>query len=154
RLFFSAWKTSVPTRMHSEKLEAPAGTTMNSWKSTELSAWAPPFKTFIIGGGGLGGRQRDAEQRVGAEPALVRGAVELDHRLVEGALLGGAGAGQRLGDLTVDVGDRLGDALAGPPVAAVAQLDRLELTGRGTGGDRGDAAGAGLQRHLDLDRRV
>ncbi len=24
---------------------------MNSWKSTELSAWAPPFSTFIIGSG-------------------------------------------------------------------------------------------------------
>ena len=94
---------------------------MNSWKSTELSAWAPPLRTFIIGTGstrrlaaavelgqvaverllGVGGRrlrrrQRDAEDRVGAEPALVRGAVELDHRLVERALLGGAGAGQRL----------------------------------------------------------
>ena len=105
---------------------------MNSWKSTELSAWAPPLSTFIIGTGrtsrlaaavelgevaverlagvgrgGLGGRQRDAEDGVGAEPALVRGPVELDHRLVEGALLGGAGALQRLGDLAVDVGDRL-----------------------------------------------
>ena len=51
RLFFSAWKTSAPTRRHSEKLAAPAGTTMNSWKSTELSAWAPPLRTFIIGTG-------------------------------------------------------------------------------------------------------
>ncbi len=24
---------------------------MNSWKSTELSAWAPPLRTFIIGTG-------------------------------------------------------------------------------------------------------
>ena len=152
---------------------------MNSWKSTELSAWAPPLRTFIIGTGrmrrlaaavelgqvaverllgvgrgGLGGRQGDAEQRVGAEPALVRGAVELDHRPVERALLGGAGAGQRRGDLAVDVGDRAGDALAGPALAAVAQLDRLELAGRGARGDRGEAAGAGLQRDLDLDGRV
>ena len=118
---------------------APAGTTMNSWKSTELSAWAPPLSTFIIGTGssarlaaavelgqvaverllgvgrgGLGGRERDAEQRVGAEPALVRGAVELDHRPVERALLGRPGPGQRRGDLAVDVGDRPADALAGP----------------------------------------
>ena len=48
---FSAWKTSVPIRRHSEKVSAPAGTTMNSWKSTELSAWAPPLRTFIIGTG-------------------------------------------------------------------------------------------------------
>ena len=94
---------------------------MNSWKSTELSAWAPPLRTFIIGtgrmrrlaaavelgqvaverllgvgGGGLGRGQRDAEDRVGPEPALVRGAVELDHRPVERPLLGGARPGQRL----------------------------------------------------------
>ena len=25
--------------------------TMNSWKSTLLSAWAPPLRTFIIGTG-------------------------------------------------------------------------------------------------------
>ena len=51
RVFLSAWKTSAPTRRQSEKLPAPAGTTMNSWKSTALSAWAPPFSTFIIGTG-------------------------------------------------------------------------------------------------------
>ncbi len=42
-------------RRHSEKLGAPAGTTMNSWKSTELSAWAPPLSTFIIGTGSTAG---------------------------------------------------------------------------------------------------
>ena len=62
--------------------------------------------------------------------------------------------GQRRGDLAVDVGDRPRDALAGPGVAAVAQLDRLELAGRGARGHRGQAARAGLERDLDLDRRV
>src|SRR5216684_5792901 len=47
----SAWKTSTPQRNASEKLGAPIGITMNSWKSTELSACAPPFKIFIIGTG-------------------------------------------------------------------------------------------------------
>ncbi len=47
----SAWKTSAPVRSPSEKLAAPTGTTMNSWKSTLLSACAPPFSTFIIGTG-------------------------------------------------------------------------------------------------------
>src|SRR3954449_3365358 len=46
-----AWKTSAPMRRHSENERAPAGTTMNSWKSTLLSAWAPPLSTFIIGTG-------------------------------------------------------------------------------------------------------
>src|SRR3954463_5017579 len=50
-VFFSAWKTSAPMRSASAKLGAPTGTTMNSWKSTLLSACAPPFNTFIIGTG-------------------------------------------------------------------------------------------------------
>ncbi len=47
----SAWKTSAPVRRASANVGAPAGTTMNSWKSTLLSAWAPPLSTFIIGTG-------------------------------------------------------------------------------------------------------
>ena len=47
----SAWKTSTPMRRPSEYVGAPTGTTMNSWKSTLLSACAPPFSTFIIGTG-------------------------------------------------------------------------------------------------------
>ena len=107
-----------------------------------------------VGRGRLGRRQRDAEDRVGAEPALVGRAVELDHRLVEGPLLGAPRPAQRRGDLAVDVGDRAGDALAGPGVAAVAQLDRLELTRRGAGGNGGRPAGPRLQGDFDLDRRV
>ena len=113
---------------------------MNSWKSTLVSACAPPFRMFIIGtgrsdddpgdagecveagdvpierqatGGGLRakGRHRDAEQRVGAEAALGRRAVEADHRLVQTALRERA-ADERGGELAVDVGDRLADALA------------------------------------------
>ena len=38
-------------RSASLKRVAPTGTTMNSWKSTELSACAPPLSTFIIGTG-------------------------------------------------------------------------------------------------------
>ncbi len=74
---------------------------MNSWKSTLLSACAPPLSTFIIGTGstsrGLAAevapqrqpllgrlrvrrRQRHAEDRVGAEARLVRRAVERDQR--------------------------------------------------------------------------
>ena len=82
---------------------------MNSWKSTELSACAPPLRTFIIGTGstcarvaaevapqrlallgrrGVRGRQRDAEDRVGPQPRLVGRAVELDQRAVEALLVG------------------------------------------------------------------
>ena len=68
--------------------------------------------------------------------------------------LGGVEALQRRGDLAVDVGDGPGDALAGPGLAAVAQLDRLELAGGGAGGHGRAARGARLQPHLDLDGRV
>jgi len=50
-VFLSAWNTSAPIRRQSANEPAPTGTTMNSWKSTELSAWAPPLSTFIIGTG-------------------------------------------------------------------------------------------------------
>ena len=106
---------------------APTGMTMNSWKSTLVSACAPPLRMFIIGTGSVNAlvaveradvpverhvprrarrraqrRHRDAEQRVGAEPALGRRAVERDHRLVERALVEVA-ADERLRDLAVDV---------------------------------------------------
>jgi hypothetical protein len=50
-VFLRLWKISAPIRRQSENDDAPAGTTMNSWKSTLLSAWAPPLSTFIIGTG-------------------------------------------------------------------------------------------------------
>ncbi len=50
---FSAWKTSAPMRRPSANDVAPAGTTMNSCRSIELSACAPPLMTFIIGTGSV-----------------------------------------------------------------------------------------------------
>ena len=48
---FSAWYTSAPTRIASEKVSAPIGAIMNSWMSTLESAWEPPLRMFIIGTG-------------------------------------------------------------------------------------------------------
>ena len=48
---FSRWKVSAPMRSASEKDSAPAGTTMNSWRSSEFCAWAPPLTTFMSGTG-------------------------------------------------------------------------------------------------------
>src|SRR5215218_4660829 len=127
---------------------------MNSWKSTELSACAPPLSTFIIGSGGAGGRQRDAEDRVRAEAALVGRAVELDQRGVEAGLVEHVAARDCGGDLAVDVRDRPADALAEIGVAAVAQLGRLELAGRRAGRDRRAAARAGAELQVHLDCRV
>ena len=97
---------------------APTGTTMNSWKSTVLSACAPPLRMFIIGTGrtradrrrgsdraairlGCGGArdgERDAEDRVRPEAALVRRAVELDQRTVDRRLLARVAADDLRGD--------------------------------------------------------
>ena len=93
RPFFSVWKISEPQRTASRSVGAPTGMIMNSWKSIGLSAWTPPLMMFIIGtgrqlrigaadiaverqagglGSGLGDSERDAENGIGAEPALVR----------------------------------------------------------------------------------
>ena len=149
---------------------------MNSCRSIEFAACAPPLITFSIGtgsvaavvaaepadrarlarvgGGCLRGGERGAEDRVRAEAALVRRAVEVDQRAVERLLVGGVAPAQRLGDLAVDVPDRLRDALAAPRRAAVAQLDRLVHAGRGAGRDDRAAERAGLEPDVDLDGRI
>ena len=45
------WNTSAPMRSASSKVAAPTGMTMNSCRSTLLSACWPPFMMFIIGTG-------------------------------------------------------------------------------------------------------
>ena len=169
------WYVSAPILIASEKLSAPAGTSMNSWKSSEFWAWAPPFTTLRsgtgstralappttaverhprIGGGRLRDGERRSEDRVRAEPRLRRGAVERDERAVDAALVGGVEPEERVGDLAVDVADRAGDPLPQPGVAAVAELDGLVLTGRGTGWHRREPEGSRIEPHLDLDGRI
>ncbi len=97
----------------------------------------------------LRGGERHAEDRVRAEPALVRGAVELDEPPVERLLIRDVHATDRVGDLDVDVRNRLGDALAAPRRAAVAELDRFVHAGRCT---RGNDRAAFVD--FDLDGRV
>ena len=103
-------------------------------------------------GGRLGAGQRDAENGVGPEPALVRRAVEIDHDLVDLDLLLDRPVAQRLEDFAVDGFDRLLHALAEiARLVAVAQFDRLMRAGGGAGGHRGAADRAVLQHHIDLD---
>ena len=105
-------------------------------------------------GRGLGHGERDAEDRVGAEVGLVGGAVELDHRLVDLALVVGAEALDGRADLLDHRVDGLLHALAEVAVAAVAQLDGLELP-RGRAARHGRAAErAVVEQHLDLDGGV
>ena len=174
-VFFSAWKTSAPMRRHSENEAAPAGTTMNSWKSTLLSACAPPLRTFIIGTGRTRAsappRWRHSGWPASAAAACATAsdtprialAPRRDlfsvpsssiERGVEGGLVVGVAAVDGAGDLPVDVGDRGRHALAAVGVPAVAQLGGLELTGRGARRHGGAPGRAGAQRDVDLDRRV
>ena len=84
----------------------------------------------------VGAGERDAEDRVGAERALVRRAVELAQQRVDAGLVGGVEPVQRRADRVGHVGDRAEDALAAEAgLVAVAQLDRLVGAGRGAGRD-------------------
>src|SRR5262249_58225818 len=106
-------------------------------------------------GGRLGGGQGDAEDRVGAELALVRRAIGGDQGGVEPHLVGRVAADGDPGQGGVDVLDGLGDALAQvAALVAVAELDRLVGARAGPGGDRGAAEGPVGQDHVDLDGRV
>src|SRR5690606_5473402 len=84
----------------------------------------------------------------------VVGAVEVAEDAVDLALLDGVEPFDGVGDLAVDVVDRVRDALAPEAVTAVAQLDRLELPGRRARGHDRTADRAALEHHLDLDRGV
>jgi hypothetical protein len=105
-------------------------------------------------GGGLRHRERHAEDRVRAEPALVRRAVELDQRGVERLLLGRLQAADRVCDLAVRVRDRARHGLAAVRAVAVPQLDRLVHAGRRAGGNRCTAGRARLELDVDLDGRI
>ena len=119
-----------------------------------LAAQVAPQRLVLLRGRGARRGERDAEDRVRAQAALVRRAVELDQRAVQARLVEHVAARDRRGDLAVDVRDRPRHALAEVGVAAVAQLGRLELAGRGAGRDRRAAARARAQREVDLDGRV
>ena len=56
----------------------------------------PPERHAFGGGAGLGCRHRNAQDSVGAECFLVRGAVHLDHLRVDALLVGHIHADQRL----------------------------------------------------------
>jgi hypothetical protein len=106
-------------------------------------------------GRGVHGRERDAQDGVGAQTALVRGAVKIDHEVVECALVGGVHADDLRGDLLIDGLHRVEDALAHVNgLVAVAALPSLGLAGGGAGGDQADAAGAVLGVEDDLNGRV
>jgi hypothetical protein len=99
-------------------------------------------------------RHRDAEQRVGAEPAFRGGPVEGDHRFVERSLRVLA-PGDRARDFAVHVRD--GGPHAFAPVArpvTVTQFERFTFAGRRARRHRGAPERAALERDVDFDRRI
>jgi len=109
-------------------------------------------------GGGVQGGQGDAEDGVGAQLALVRGAVELDHQVVEGALVGGIHADDLRSDDLVHGLDRVQHTLAAVDgLVAIAALPSLGLTGGSAGRNSSAAhvcAGVALNVNLNLNGRV
>ena len=86
--------------------------------------------------------------------ALLARAVEVEHRLVDEALVVGVEADDRTGDRVDDAVDGLLHALAEVALAAVAQLHRLEGAGRGAAGHGRPAERSVVQQHLHLDGGV
>lgn len=99
--------------------------------------------------------QGDTKDGVSTQLALVVGSVELDHDLVDNALLTRVTAEHLLGDLLVDVLNSLENTLTGVTLLiAVTQLNGLELTGRSARRNRSAGLGAVVEDHLDLNGRV
>ncbi len=123
----------------------------------QVGAWAAEVaeqREFGAACGGLRDRERDSENRVGAEPVLVRRAVEVEKGLVDQPLLAGLEPDKFRAEGVQHGVHRLLHALTPVSVAAVAQLHGLELPGGGTAGDGRAAERSVLERHLHLDRRI
>jgi hypothetical protein len=100
-------------------------------------------------------RERHAENRVGAELGFVGSPIELDHRLVDEALVDGVEVDDFGADDLVHIGDGAVDTLAAVAgVLTVAQLERFVLARRCPGGNRRPAQRAGLEADVDLDGGV
>ena len=105
-------------------------------------------------GGRPGHRHRHADDRVGAEPRLVRRAVKVDQRLVDQSLVVGLMAEQFRLDLVHHVVDGAADALAAVLGAAVAELRRLERAGGRAGRHARPADGTVVEYDLHLHSGV
>ena len=119
-----------------------------------LPAEVSPQRLALLGGRRVGRGERHRQDRVRAQPGLVRGAVEGDQHPIErrlGARVLTPDGGR---DLAVDVVDRLGDTLAHPVRPSVPELGGLELPGRRPGRDGGAAPRTRANAQFHLDRRI
>src|SRR3712207_2490551 len=107
-----------------------------------------PYTTLFRSG--LGHREADAEDRVGAQAGLVRRPVEVQQPLVDQPLLAGVVADQLGTDDVEDAVDGLGHALAAVALTAVPELHRLEGAGGGAAGHGGPRDRPVVEGDLDL----
>ena len=106
-------------------------------------------------GRGPGVGQRHAQDGVGPEALLVLRAVEFVHAVVQRHLIQRVHAAQFVGQLGVDVLDRLQNPLAEVfRLVAVAEFPRLVDSGAGAAGHGRPAEAAVGQFHVDLDGRI
>ncbi len=109
-------------------------------------------RLFEGDGGGAGGSHGHGEDGVGAEPGLGGRAIEGDHSVIEGALVGGVETGDGFGDFGVGVGNGLEHALAEIfRFVTVAELEGFVLAGRSAGGDGGAAKRSAIKDDVGFD---
>ena len=106
------------------------------------------------GSGGVGSCKRCAKDGIGAEATLGRRAVKFDQCRVERALVGSIHSAQAVGNLAVDVTNRVRDTLAAPGRATVAELNCLPLTRRRTRWHSSMATRTILEHDIDLNGRI
>src|SRR5690625_7842650 len=90
-----------------------------------------------------------------AEATVVRGPIELDHRPIDGDLVGSVKAEEFGADDLIHILDGLEYAHSAVAVGVtIAELDRLDLACRGATRDRGHSVGPTLEEDLRLDGGV
>mmetsp|Transcript_19656 Transcript_19656/g.36931 ORF Transcript_19656/g.36931 Transcript_19656/m.36931 type:complete len:493 (-) Transcript_19656:67-1545(-) len=112
-----------------------------------------PERDGLGGGSGLGGGEGDSEDGVGAEVALVRRPVGLEHGFINTPLIRGVHSLDRIGQHRVDVLHGLQHALPHVPAPSVPKFDRL-VDARGRSGRDGGGEGTVGGRDVDLDGRI
>ena len=170
------WKVSADQRSASQKRSAPTGMIMNSWKSTLRVGMRAAVEHVQHGRGqnagvdaaeiaiernlqrlrhGARGGHGDGEDGIRAQLALVGGAVERDHGLVDEALIGGVHAFELGGDHGFHVGDGLQHAFAEVvALVAVAQFHGLVLAGGSARRHNGAAQSAAFKNYVRFHGRI
>jgi len=109
-------------------------------------------RLFEGNGSGARGGHGDGEDGVGTETGFGGRAIEVDQIVVESALVNGVRAGDRFGDLGIDVGDGFEDALAEVfGLIAVAKFEGFVFAGGRARRNNGAAKSAGFEQDIGFD---